>query len=195
MSDDKEFPKKVAAESIVKKFRVRLGMAALLRDVAGHNWGWFSDEDERMHVQTVDEQALYAPKKVKFWLENQGRRIFELAEGDLKGGPTKELKAKVDEERRRLESRWVVFMIGNGWLRADLEGSIVTLTAYPGHNSYTKTLDLRERFPGAYKAHPSWDTVPIYVTLDQQHCALAVGPDKRAANRNHIRLPDLLFRD
>jgi hypothetical protein len=46
-------------------------------------------------------------------------------------------------ERGRLEVKWVVFMLANGWLDANLRDSVVTLTAYPGdHNTYERTFDL-----------------------------------------------------
>ena len=35
----------------------RLGMAKVLRNVANQDWGWFSREDERMHLQTIGAKA------------------------------------------------------------------------------------------------------------------------------------------
>ena len=54
--------------------KARAAMAVILRDVpAGHNWGWFSREDARMHLQTLDRKhfGLY-----KIWLERAGRRAL-----------------------------------------------------------------------------------------------------------------------
>jgi hypothetical protein len=35
--------------------------------------GWFSREDQRMHLQTVESAARSAPNTAKAWLENRGR--------------------------------------------------------------------------------------------------------------------------
>src|SRR4051812_31009476 len=52
-------------------------MPAILRDVPpGFNWGWYSREDPRMHLQTVDAEHQ---GDHKVWLEARGRRVFEPA--------------------------------------------------------------------------------------------------------------------
>lgn len=169
------------------------GMAVMIRNVAGHNWGWFSREDPRMHVQTVDKDSLNGLNKSKAWLERKGSRIFEPAVGTLTASEWKKLKTKVDAERKVLESRWSAFMVENGWLKVTLKGSIVTLTAYPGsHNSFTRQFDLRKIFPGAY---PRWDRTPILLDLDSSPGLLAVGPDANPDHRNHLELTEFLFTD
>lgn len=191
MSDNNEMLKKV-----VERFKT--AMAVILRNVADHNWGWFSREDQRMHLQTVDEGAIKGPRKVRVWLENKGKRTFELSEGSPSGAQLKKLKAKIDAERDQIEVHWVVFMIKNDWLKAQLKGRVVTLTAYPGtHNSFTREIDLSREFPGAYPNDPqfSWDSRTIYADLDDEHCALAVGPEKNKDNREHILLTKVMFKD
>ena len=90
-----------------------------------------------------------------------------------------------------VESKWINFMIENAWLRADLEGSIITLTAYPGaHSSFTREIDLRRIFPGAY---PRWDTKPPIVDIDEEHGMLRVGTDENPDHRNHVELGEFLF--
>jgi len=38
----------------------RAWMPAILRDVpSGHKWGWYSREDQRMHLQSVDGKYKY----------------------------------------------------------------------------------------------------------------------------------------
>src|SRR5205823_6754388 len=50
-------------------------MPAILEDVPpGYDWGWYSREDPRMHLQVVDRQ--HKGFKYKVWLEARGRRIF-----------------------------------------------------------------------------------------------------------------------
>lgn len=182
---------------VVAKFKERNAMAVVLRNVADHNWGWFSREDERMHLQTVEKEALTGSKRVKVWLEDRGKRICTLADGKLTGTDLKKLQAKVKAERVAIEERWIDFMIAQGWLTAEMAGSVVTLTAYPkSHNKFTRTLDLRDEFPGAYSDNEqSWDRVQVFCDLDQEHNALAVGTKKNMDDRNHIRLTDLLFID
>jgi len=46
-------------------------MAVIIRNVPPtYNWGWFSREDPRMHVQTVDRVHLHLNYKI--WLEREG---------------------------------------------------------------------------------------------------------------------------
>lgn len=167
-------------------------MAVLLRNVAKHNWGWFSREDPRMHLQTVEDGSRNSPNKVKVWLESKGKRTFELAEGRISSQDMKRLKEKVDLEREALEDQWVLFMFQNGWLKFHLEGPTLTIIAYPGsHNSYTRKVDLGKEYPGV-----SWDTSPMYVDLDPTSCGLlAVGPQKDMDYRIHIPLSSVLWGD
>ncbi|MGA3123389.1 MAG: hypothetical protein ABSF69_21680 [Polyangiaceae bacterium] len=176
-----------------KRVADRYGAAVtvLIRNVAGHDWGWFSREDSRMHVQTVDEDSLKGPNKAKAWLETAGKRTFEPAGGKLSGSEWKKLEAKVRAERDDLESKWSVFMVKNHWLKADLKGSVVTLTAYPGmHNAFTRTFDLQRIYPGAY---PYWDQNLPKLDLESSPGLLAVGPNDDPDHRDHLELTEFLF--
>jgi hypothetical protein len=172
-------------------------MAILIRGAAGHDWGWYSREDQRMHVQTVDADARSGPLKAKAWLENRGRRTFERAvSGKLSGSEWSELQSKVAADREGLEDLWIAFMIRNDWLKASLRGSSVTLTAYPGTaQSFTRTIDLREQFPGAYQHRPTWDENPPVVEFDREHGLLTVGYDPSLDTRDHLSLREHLFVD
>ena len=65
----------------------RSAMPVILRNVpAGYNWGWYSREDPRMHLQVVDDAHKGLGYRV--WLEARGKRVFE-PEGDI---PAKVLK-------------------------------------------------------------------------------------------------------
>lgn len=183
---------------VVQKFKEKTAMAVVLRNIADHDWGWFSREDERMHLQTVEEGARSGPKRAKVWLEDDGKRICTLDDGKVSGPDFTKLQAKVKAERKNIESRWINFMIKNGWLKAELDGSVVTLTAYPkSHNKFTRTIDLRDEFPGAYsdRVAKPWDEHPPEITLDDEHAALAVGREPTLDDREHIDLTKWVFED
>src|SRR5215471_9965240 len=76
------------------KAETRIGdsLAVILRDVpGGYNWGWYSREDSRMHLQTVDDvhRNLY-----KVWLEKKGTRTFEPA-GTIPAKVLKKLQSEI----------------------------------------------------------------------------------------------------
>ena len=185
------------SESVQKRVLVRFekaAMAVVLRNVAGHNWGWFSREDPRMHLQTVDDQTRSGHDSAKVWLEKRGKRICQPAAGKV---DLRKLSQEVQAERRNIETRWIAFMIRNGWLRAELDGHTVTLTAYPSsHNSFKRTIDLREEFPGAYNEGPrSYDREAPLLYLDPSTSALAVGIEQNPDDRDHIDLTKWVFVD
>jgi hypothetical protein len=169
-------------------------MSVVLRNVVHHNWGWFSREDQRMHLQTVDDKSRVGKNKVRVWLETKGKRTFELSSGSLSGPELKKLKDTVEAERESIEDGWSTFMAKNRWLKVSLADSIVTITAYPGaHNSFIRTLDLRTEFPGAYDNETGWANKEVLADFDEEHCALAVGPERKLDQREHIYLPKILW--
>jgi hypothetical protein len=130
------------------------------------------------------------------WLENRGKRTFELSTGEISGSDLKKLRSQVEREREYLEVQWSVFMANNDWITLELNGSVVTITAYPkSHNKFTRTLDLQDQFPGAYKNEKSWSQKEIFVSVDEEHASLAVGPQREMDLRNHIRLDKILWED
>jgi hypothetical protein len=177
-------------KNVVARFQSKIAMPTLIRNVAGHNWGWFSQEDQRMHLQTVEAEARSGPNKAKIWLESKGKRIFELATGDISGPDLKRLKAKVDSERSILEAKWISLMIHHEWIKAELEGHIVVVTAYPNtHNKFSRKLDLKKFYPGCY---PNWNKYPPIVDFDDNGM-LRIGNDKNPDYRDSIALEDYLF--
>lgn len=176
------------ATKVAERF-IKEAMAVVIRGVPpGYNWGWFSRKDQRMHLQVVDDEHSHLHYKV--WLERRGRRIFE-PDGKIPNKILRKLKAKVQSERERIENKWTVFMIQQGWLRAELSGRVVVLTAYPGgHNRFTRRIDLGSYYPGAY---PGWDTVLPKLDLKSSPGLLAVGPEDNPDDRNHVRLIDELW--
>lgn len=185
----------VNPNKVVTRFE-KQAMAVIFRNVASHNWGFFSDEDERMHLQTVDLKSLKGPNKVKIWLEEQGHRICKLALGKIDGPDFKKLQAEVKSERKVIEVKWVHFMVNNGWIKAQLKGSSIILIAYPdSHNRYEKVIDLKKRFPGAYGGHGGWDQNLPKIDFDKTNGLLAIGTEKNLDDRNHIPIDEYLFHD
>lgn len=166
-------------------------MSVILRNVAGQNWGFFSNEDKRMHLQTVGGGSRSGRNKVKVWLEARGKRIFELAEGSPKKFELNVLSNKVETDRENIEDKWAVFMVDNDWVNVEITNRIVTITAYPdSHNSFLRRIDLSQYYPGAY---PRWDTVRPRLDLKSSPGLLAVGPNDDPDDRNHILLSEVLF--
>jgi len=173
-------------------------MAVILRNAPkGYNWGWFSREDPRMHLQAVDSKNRNA---YKVWLEREGRRTFEPAK-DLPGKLRTKLEAEVKEKRANIEGRWTNLMIQNGWLTYTMIGSRITLTAYsafPG-SRFTRTLDLADYLQGIYNpaSHIARKkpVTPEEVTLNDEMGAIEIWPQKEESLRYHISLPEILWQD
>lgn len=168
----------------------------VLRNVAGHDWGFFTREDPRMHIQTMEEGARKGPKSAKVWLERDGARIFE-ATGPLSGKQLKNLEEAVADERTNIETKWINMMIKNQWLTTRRVDSIVTLTAYPTHNSFKRMLDLRKEFPAMYSEEVvrPWTEAPPRVALDDQYASLLVGDEPDPDDRVRIDLTEHIFVD
>ena len=106
----------------------------------GFNWGWYSREDQRMHLQTVDKKLRRNEYKV--WLETRGRRTIEPATV-IPSKVLKAITAEIVKYRRFIEDMWVRFMIDNGWIQLHLKAPVVTLVAYPNTPSrFTRKVDL-----------------------------------------------------
>ncbi len=173
-------------------------MTVILRGVPkGLDWGWYSREDPRMHLQIVDTKSL---NRYKVWLERDGKRVFEPV-GKIPGKILKALQAEVTELRRHVEGRWTNLMIENNWLRFSMRGREVTLTAYatfPGAR-FTRTFDIADYFPARYDpASQIKDKSPIRpddLVLNDEMAAIEVFPHKEESLRHHIFLPTILWKD
>ena len=173
-------------------------MTVILREVPpGFDWGWFSREDPRMHLQTVDSKNL---NRYKVWLEADGHRAFEPV-GRIPGKTLKVLESEVKKLRRHIEGRWVNLMIENDWLMLRMRGREVTLTVYPGFPGarFRRTLDIADYFPARYDPASSIkDKSPITpadLVLNEELAAIEVWPQKEESLRHHIFLPPVLWQD
>jgi hypothetical protein len=191
--------KQKAAVGARVKTRSRSPMATILRGVPkGYDWGWFSREDPRMHVQVIDDEHKLLHYKV--WLENRGRRAFE-PEGKVPGKVLQALRAKLETERERIEILWTGLMVQSKWISAALHGSIVTLTAYPKvpGSRFTRTVDLKEHLPGIYDpSYPVWPKEEVRaedIFIRRNPLALGIWPKKNEDEQVHISLPEILWED
>src|SRR5580765_7897802 len=107
-----------------------ISMPVILPDTPpGFDWGWYSREDPRIHLQVLDPKR--PSDNFKVWLEKHGRRVFEPA-APIKSSVLRTVRTAVARHRQYIEDRWVRFMIHRGWLTAHLAAPYVTLVAYPG---------------------------------------------------------------
>lgn len=162
-------------------------MAVILRDVpAGFNWGWFSREDPRMHLQTLDRThfGLY-----KVWLEHRGRRVVE-PDGGVPAKVKKVLTAEIARKRRHIEGRWTNFMIDNGWIELHIDLPEVVVTAYPHlPTKITRRVNLQQWFtPETYA-----EIEPSDVFLNRELPALSVFKNRPEDLRHDFYLPDILW--
>jgi hypothetical protein len=121
-------------------------MAEILRDTPpGCDWGWFSRDDQRMHLQTFDKK--HGDSGCKVWLENKGRRVIEPEPG-IPAKVLRVLQAVIHKHRVRIDREWAAFMIKRGWLEAHLAGPTSTLSTYPrSPHRFERTIGLRELIP------------------------------------------------
>lgn len=189
--------KRKAAVAARVKPRYRTGMATILKGVPkGFDWGWFSREDPRMHLQVIDDEHKHLHYKV--WLENRGRRIFE-PEGSVPGKVLQALRAKLESERERIEILWTGLMVQCKWIAAALHGTIVTLTAYPKvpGSRFTRAVDLKEHLPGiydpSYPVYPKEEIRPEDIFIRRDPLALGIWPKKSEEEQVHIGLPEILW--
>ncbi len=114
----------------------------IIRNVpSGHSWGWYSREDQRMHLQSVDEQHDY-----KVWLEEDGGRAFEPV-GKIPSKVAKALREYVAAHRLAIEDRWVRLMLDKHWLHLHIALPKLTLVAYPNMPAkFTREIDLTTWF-------------------------------------------------
>ncbi len=161
----------------------------LLRDVpATYDWGWFSREDPRMHLQAVDR--LHWNKGYKIWLERDGRRVIEPEPG-IPAKVWKALRRRILEERGMIEAFWISHMMQKGWLELEVLNPIVVLTAYPRFpHRFVRTLDLRDDFGDPETLAK---VTPSEVVFNKEYAVLEIFPKREIARRFHIRLESILW--
>ena len=137
-------------KKVVEGFQDKTAMSVVIRDAPPtYNWGWFSREDQRMHVQIVDPQHIRLHYKA--WLEDHGERVF-IPDKNIPPKIVKELLKAVREQEESVEATWVQFMIKNNWMTLQLESDQrhFVITAYPnGSGKFQRRVDILYHFAGA----------------------------------------------
>jgi hypothetical protein len=167
--------------------RPESAMSVVVRNVPkGHNWGWYSREDPRMHLQSVDQKHDF-----KVWLESDGKRVFESV-GKIPAAVLKRLSQEVAEHRKFIETRWVSFMINQRWLQMHISLPMITFVAYPNYpHKFTRTVDLRADFDPKYVA----TLTPDIIELNEEMGSLRLSTDRTEDRVDDVRLSTILWQD
>lgn len=160
-------------------------MPAILREVpAGHRWGWYSREDQRMHLQSVERKYKY-----KVWLESKGERVFE-PEGKIPAKVSKALREAVTAHREFIEDNWVDLMLDKGWLALHIALPQLTLVAYPNSPSkFTCVIDLMTWFDPKLLA----TLTPDIIELNRDMGSLRLWTNRPEEQTYDARLSRLLW--
>lgn len=161
----------------------------ILKDVPPtYDWGWFSREDPRVHLQAVDKDHYDLGYKV--WLERDGRRVIEPEPG-IPAKVWKALHAQILKRRGMIEAYWISHMMRKGWLELQVVQPIVVLIAYPRFaHRFVRTLDLREDFGDPETLAK---ITPSDVVFNKEYAVLEIFPKREIAGRTHIRLESILW--
>ncbi len=169
--------------------RQALGMAAIVHNVPnGVDWGFYSNEEPRMHLQVVRPRRA----DLKAWLEEEGKRVFKPV-GEWPASYRRALSAYLADEGRRgaLEREWIGRMMEKDWMRLAYEPPFAVVTAYPGMpHEFTRRIDVR----------PEIVSVPVFealhfgnMKLDSETACLVLRTDRPPARQIHVRLDRFIF--
>ncbi len=175
------------AGTMVSESKPRPFMPAFLRNVpSGHNWGWYSREEPRMHLQSVDRKYDY-----KVWLERGGRRAFE-PEGKLPAKVLKAMRETVAAKRQLIEDNWVHFLLDKDWIALHVALPTLTLVAYPNTpNKFTRVIDLTTWLNPTLLA----TLTPDIIELNREMVALRLWTNRPEEQAYDVRLSRLLWMD
>ncbi len=184
--------RKVAAQ--YAQSQIKTAMAVILRAVPGGiNWGWFSNEDERMHLQTVNSGQTVGKDTYSVWLEREGKRIFEIRgnSSPIPAKVLKTLKAEVLRRRHEIEGEWLKWSFKRKWLVWTVVDEVVTLTLYPNNaNKIVRHIDLRKMFPN-YPKPMGQDDVAFSLEMN----CLVIWPHLHESSQAHMLLQDMFWHD
>ena len=175
---------------------IKEAMATLIRNVADHDWGFFSEKETRMHLQTKDKKSISGHGKIKFWLEEQGKRTFLLAEGKPSKSDIKEIKKAVEKDRGIIEGEWTFMMLQNDYVKLDFSkyqigiNPLVQILAYPETpHKFVREWNLKD-----HTGETNWQGIePKDFYLDKAEISMKI---KRQGGRElEYELLDILWKD
>ena len=169
----------------------------MLRNVAGHDWGWGSTEDQQMHIQTLDAKFRSKKTTIHIWLECQGERIFELHQDDvgkIKPDPLNQVHTAVDQIRGDIEDAWTIFIMSKRWINPVLlPNGIIDLRVYRDHNTFSRFIDLQRDVGLAARAIT--EITQNDIGLNREICALTIFRKQAEDRQIHGYLPKILWLD
>ena len=174
----------------------RIAMPVIVKNIpAGYDWGWYSREDPRMHLQVVDQK--HESLRYKVWLEKRGKRIFEEV-ASIPPKILKALKTEVQKNRDIIEHKWARFLIQKGWIQAFLEGDRIKLVVYPQTEKRIRYVPLLRS-----AEHPTQHLTPENVAqlkqedfrLNDELASIEFWPHLPPMDRHDIELAPYIWQD
>jgi hypothetical protein len=172
---------------------IKIAMPTLLENVVRHDWGFYSREEQRMHLQTLHTKR---DDSIKVFLESRGKRVFELESGSITNKEFKELKEVVDNKRTWLEEQWLDDCLTKGWIvieKFDYNNQIIYVSLYTGHNKIVRAVNLKKLFPWSYSEGRFWGVSGGDFFLDQKNMCINVGKEADKKLNKYLNLSDVLF--
>ena len=179
--------KKITPEMLLEaadRLEEAIAMPTVIRNAAKQDWGFYSDEEQRMHLQTL--KPLGEPYKV--WLDSKGTRVFQAAT-PVPSKVMKELGVKLKTVERNVEGLWVAYCINLDRIRFRLSAPYVVFTMYPGtHQEFDRRINLVD-----YYGEAAYRLTDDDVRFDTLHAAFAVGDHHDEDNWTLIELSKVMF--
>lgn len=168
----------------------RFAMPTILRNVGRANWGFYSNEEDRMHLQTVADRR----EDYKAWLEDGGRRVVEDAYGNMPAAVLRALREDLarEPERRHVERAWLQRLITMGKVTTTIDSTngIALVDTYAGTRSA-----IRRRINLRRHTADSIDYAPGNWRLDGDLSALVLGTQLTEDRQIYVYLPDVIWGD
>ena len=169
---------------------LRTAMPKLLSQVASYDWGFFSEREQRMHVQAIGKDV----PRYKAWLEQDGKRCFIDAYPNAPMPPKvfNAIRVAVAARRTEIENAWTSMQI---WLQhvkitvLDPDKYIFDFVLYPGQNT---ELRRNVELPGLQRM----DTTGEYIKnwkLDPDMVAIVFGTHLPELRHYDVYLPDIFW--
>jgi hypothetical protein len=160
----------------------KISMAKFITNVVSINWGFFKENENRMHLQPVEilndkiVNKYYNIRLYKIWLEKDGVRAFEKAHDWMNDGVVSQVqKAFTEGIRDHVEFRWAQNLARLNKLKVEInEFGMAVLTVYAGTgDQFTRGLNLAKEYPNCEDmwAPGNWkfnvDTMTLDLELDR----------------------------